>query len=285
MMEVDKFLEAIGRTPRLDVHHRLASKKLLAAATLKNSLERYDLIIRAAFTMLEEIKSKGFSIDLGRLIVLDNLVQSFLAAEEVNINGTRIKTIPWAFPQTEESFETYIIEWWNHGFEYIPDFLSTQKELYVRLNCSFCGALIADINYGEFLAKVEKPKKSWFHPEYNYVDKYNKCPVCNSPFKPRDSLERLLLLSRGITQPLKITYYYKPIEEPEWEFFFDVTSNALTVNGYQQLLSNFLGYYNEEISEIESKVAKSIDPTIFKEVSMEMQMQTMEAQKRGNQVG
>jgi ribosomal protein S27AE len=268
-----KFAAEALRTPRMDVHMRLAARMLLSAAVCQDELQRFQFIVRAAQGMIEECKNQGFELDEALLGTVDAVARSFSLAKPVTIvdettgNSFRVQPIPWSFPMDEESFERYIAEWWNTDLAFYTELLAECKEAWVRVCCARCGYVIADATLNDWTNNTvsEKTKNYGVVPDLTKLG--SKCPNCGLEWQNESQWSRLVgVLEYGEYRPVRIVKYYRAVKEPLWLFFFDSTANALSVDGYRMLLGNFLSYYSRKIAETAAKVAKSISPTIFREV-------------------
>jgi hypothetical protein len=268
----EKFAAEALRTPRMDVHMRLAARMLLSASTCQDELQRFMFIVRAAQGMIEECKNQGLELDEALLDTVDAVARSFSLAKPTTIGdemtgGFRVQPIPWCFALTEENFERYIAEWWNVDPVFHTELLAECKEAWVRVCCAKCGYVIADATLNDWTNNTvsEKTKNYGVVPDLAKLG--SKCPNCGLEWRNESQWSRLAgVLEHGEYRPVRIVKYYRAVKEPLWLFFFDSTANALSVDGYRMLLGNFLTYYSQEIAETAAKVAKSISPTIFREV-------------------
>jgi len=267
-----KFVSEALRTPRMDVHMRLAARMLLSASTCQDELQRFQFIVRAAQGMIEECKNQGLELDEALLDTVGAVARSFSLAKPATIvdettgSSFKVQPIPWSFPMDEESFERYIAEWWDTDLAFYTGLLAECKEAWVRVCCR-CGYVIADATLNDWTNDTvsEKTKNYGVVPDLAKLE--SKCPNCGLEWRNKSQWSRLAgVLEYGEYRPVRIVKYYRAVKEPLWLFFFDATSNALAPEGYNRLLGNFLSYYSQEIAETAAKVAKSISPTIFKEV-------------------
>jgi len=263
-----KFINEALRVPRMDVHMRLAARMLLSASTCQDELQRFQFVIRAAQGMIEECKAQGLELDEGLLVVADVMTRSFSLAKPVALqSGLKLQPIPWCFAQTEENFEAYIASWWDTELIFIPELLAECKEPWLKICCSRCGYVIADGAYEDWMSNTvsEKSRKYGVVPDPAKLS--TVCPVCGADWTETGCWTTIQRAAEtGERKPIRIIKYYRPVEEPIWRFFFDVTSHALTPEGYSRLLGNFLSFYSQDVAVIAARVAKSISPTIFKEV-------------------
>jgi hypothetical protein len=268
----EKFAAEALRTPRMDVHMRLAARMLLAASTCQDELQRFQFIVRAAQGMIEECKNQGFELDEALLTAVDAVARSFSLAKPMSLGSEeegsfRVQPIPWCFAQTEENFEAYIAEWWDTDLAFYTELLAECKETWLRIACANCGYVVVDVLHSDWLKDTVSDKTRKFGVVPDFARFKGECPNCGLDWQNESQWLRLhQWVQSQEYKPVRFIKYYRPVSEPIWKFFFDATSNALAPEGYNRLLGNFLSYYSQEIAETAAKVAKSISPTIFKEV-------------------
>ncbi len=257
----EKFVAEATRSPRIDVHMRLACKELLA--TSQSELERFQHIIRAAQLMTDECKRQGFELDVALLNKLDGCVKSFMQAQKQKIEVQEgvyiLQCIPWVFPQTKENFDVYIAEWWKVSFPCFPELLTQCREAWLQARCE-CGYVIFDVTVDDWLKDDFSEKSRKYGVVPSNPEQLYKCPVCGARWY-------------GSYKPPAIRQYFRTVTEPVWRFFFDATSHALPPEGYNMLVGNFLHYYSGFVADIAGKVAKSISPEIFREVWQHVQVE------------
>jgi len=268
-----KFVSEALRTPRMDVHQRLAARMLLSASTCQDELQRFMLVVRAAQGMTEECKAQGLELDEGLLTVVDAVARSFQLAKPLILGGEqgsfKVQPIPWCFSMTQENFESYIAEWWDVDLSFYTELLTECKEPWVKVCCSNCGHALVDMTLEDWLSPDEKisEKTEKYGVPPDEVRLSSCCPNCGFDWRNESTWNKTVrAVSYGRNGPTYIIKYYRPVAEPVWRFFFDATANALTLEGYSRLLGNFLSFYSQAIADVGGKVAKSISPTIFREV-------------------
>lgn len=276
---LEKFASEALRTPRMDVHMRLAARMLLAASTCQDELQRFLLVVRAAQGMAEECKNQGFELDEGLLVLVDAVARSFSLAKPITFGdemtgGFRVQPIPWCFELTEENFLAYIAPWWETELGFYTELLAECKETWLRIVCANCGYVVADVLHADWLKNTVSDKTSKFGVVPDLARFEGKCPNCGLDWQSRSQWLRLhQWVQSQEYEPVRFIKYYRPVSEPVWKFFFDATTNALTPEGYNRLLGNFLSYYSQPVAEVAAMVAKSISPTIFKEVEATVAME------------
>jgi hypothetical protein len=268
-----KFAAEALRTPRMDVHMRLAARMLLSASTCTDELQRFQFVVRAAQSMIEECKNQGFVLDEALLDTVAAVARSFSLAKPVTIvdrttgNSFRVQPIPWCFAQTEGNFKRYIAGWWDTDLVFHVELLAECKETWLRIVCANCGYVIADVLHSDWLKNTVSDKTSKFGVVPDFARFKGECPNCGLDFQNASQWLRLRqwVQSREY-ESVRFIKYYRAVKQPLWLLFFDATSHALTPESYNRLLGNFLSYYSQKIAETAAMVAKSISPTIFKEV-------------------
>ena len=270
-----KFVSEAMRTPRMDVHMRLAARMLLAASTCQDELRRFQLIVRAAQGMIEECENQGLELDEALLTAVDAVARSFQLAKPASLGSEegsgeegsfKVQPIPWCFALTEENFEAYISGWWDTDLAFFTELLAECRETWLRIACANCGYVVADVLHSDWLKDTVSDKTGKLGVVPDFARFKGECPNCGLDWQNESQWLRLhRWMQSQKYEPVRFIKYYRPVSEPVWKFFFDATSNALTPEGYNRLLGNFLTYYSQEIAETAAKVAKSISPTIFKE--------------------
>lgn len=234
--EDTEFVLSATRAPRQGSYERFLAQGLAQAILMTDDMKRAKAVSLCAY-MVQESEREKLATDYQQVKVLNAVANALLNPTAQKHEAIEVVSIPWGFPETEESYQTFILPWYKCKPFYWPRLLRKHAETWRTWHCSRCTSEVLK-------AKLPIPD-TWRLPRV--------CPNCRRPVQ---EWNQYYVTFSDLTE---IT------EEPFWSFFYEM-STCLTPEGYDVLRNNFIAWASEPVQQLLAELTKMVDPNLYDQI-------------------